>query len=185
MVFLQLFLAFYPGKEGATSIAYMVFILMGIGTSLFAAAIWPMIPYTVDQQILGAAYGIGYGAQSLGIVFAPIIVGAIADANRRPNGTVDYFWVTIFLAGWAVLALVANMALMIFDALTDRRLISTRGGQRLVLSFHLRIERRRRRRSRTRESNLHSCYEVMTLLTLLATEEALWGFGVLGFWGFG
>lgn len=32
-------------------------ILIGIGFSVYAAALWPCIPYVVDAKIVGTAYG--------------------------------------------------------------------------------------------------------------------------------
>lgn len=50
-------------------------ISIGVGYSLYAAAIWPSIAYVVEKKCLGTAYGITTAIQNAGLAFVPLISG--------------------------------------------------------------------------------------------------------------
>ncbi len=129
LAILHFYMAFLPNKESSRSSAYWMYILMGVSYGFFGATSWPMIPFAVDRRMLGTAYGIGFGFQSIGIVFGPLLVGKIADANRA-GGRVDYFWVSIFLGGAAVLGLAFILALIFIDLASGGVLIARNSAER-------------------------------------------------------
>lgn len=54
-------------------------VLVGIGYSIYAAACWGSVPYVVDPNSVGTAFGIATAIQNIGLVIAPTIVGMIKD----------------------------------------------------------------------------------------------------------
>lgn len=52
-------------------------ILLGIGYSVYAAALWGCIPYTVPARLIGTAYGLCTAVQNIGLTISPIISGAL------------------------------------------------------------------------------------------------------------
>lgn len=96
---------------GAALIGYIAF---GVSFWLFATANWPMIPHASESQVLGTAYGIGQGCQSLSSLLGPLVVGAIMDSNKKGNAA-DYYWVNIFLLGGAAVGLAASVLLIFLD----------------------------------------------------------------------
>jgi len=60
--------------------------LLGVSFSLVPAAMWPSIPYIVDEKRLGTAYGLMTLVQNFGLFLFPILVGSIRDTT----GTYTY-----------------------------------------------------------------------------------------------
>ncbi len=73
-----------------------------------------MIPYVVDDQVVGTGYGIAFCCENMGSIFGPLIVGWISDANKVGKIT-DYYWVSMFLAGGAAIGLLMNVTLIFVD----------------------------------------------------------------------
>ena len=88
-------------------------VLTGIGYSIYAAAIWGSIPYVVNANTMGTAFGLATAIQNIGLVVAPTIVGMIKDGTR----TVDhgYFWVNAFFVIINIIGLALNMTLYHID----------------------------------------------------------------------
>lgn len=57
--------------------------LIGIGYSIYAAALWGSIPYVVDAKTVGTAFGFCTAIQNAGMAVAPSIVGAIIDNTKQ------------------------------------------------------------------------------------------------------
>lgn len=88
--------------------------MIGVAYCLFGTASWAMIPYAVDEQVVGTAYGIAFSFENIGNVIGPYIVGWIADNNKVGN-VVDYRWVSIFLGIGSAIGLVMNVILIVID----------------------------------------------------------------------
>ena len=52
---------------------------MGIGYSILACALWPMVAFVIPEHQLGTAYGIMQSVQNLGLAVVPIIAGWLVD----------------------------------------------------------------------------------------------------------
>lgn len=52
---------------------------MGIGYSVLACALWPMVAMVIPEHQLGTAYGVMQAVQNLGLAVVPLIAGAIND----------------------------------------------------------------------------------------------------------
>ena len=88
-------------------------VLTGIGYSIYAAAIWGSIPYLVDENSVGTAFGIATAIQNIGLVISPTLVGLIKDNTK----TVDhgYFWVNAYFVVINLIGLALNISLYYID----------------------------------------------------------------------
>ena len=89
-------------------------ILIGIGYSIYAAALWGSIPYVVEARTVGTAFGFCTAIQNTGMAIAPSIVGAIIDATKDDSSH-GYFWVSVFFALICVVTLALNCVLYYVD----------------------------------------------------------------------
>lgn len=96
-------------------------ILVGIGYSLYAAALWGSIPYVVEARTVGTAFGFCTAIQNAGMAIAPTIVGAIIDASQG-DWSHGYFWASVFWTGICIVGIFLNTWLYIDD-------IRNHGGQ--------------------------------------------------------
>ena len=56
---------------------------IGIGFSLYGAALFGSIPHLVQSKLLGTAFGIRAVAENTGLIFIPMLVGKIMDNNKH------------------------------------------------------------------------------------------------------
>ena len=88
-------------------------VLIGLGWTIYAAAIWGTIPLVVAPHTVGTAFGMVVSIQNLGLVMAPTIVGIIKDKTREiVHG---YFWVFAFFIAINLVGLAMNVALYQID----------------------------------------------------------------------
>ena len=52
---------------------------MGIGYSLLACALWPLVAMVVPKHQLGTAYGFMQSIQNLGLAVVSIVAGTLVD----------------------------------------------------------------------------------------------------------
>lgn len=53
--------------------------VMGMGYSILACALWPMVAIVIPEHQLGTAYGIMQSVQNLGLAVTPLIAGWLVD----------------------------------------------------------------------------------------------------------
>ncbi|KRT85788.1 membrane transporter [Oryctes borbonicus] len=68
-------------------------ITMGLGYSLLASALWPLVALITPEYQMGTAYGICQAIQNLGNAVMSILTGVVV-------GKYGYFWLEIFFLGW-------------------------------------------------------------------------------------
>ena len=84
----------------------------GIAYSVFAATLWPSIPFTVPQRAEGLAYGFVTAIQNGGLALFPIIVSIVYDGSgRRYIPSVELIFV-----GFAIVGLFMGLCLNVYDA---------------------------------------------------------------------
>lgn len=66
-------------------------VLIGLGYSIFAAALWASIPYVVEARTVGTAFGITTAIQNIGMSFAPTLASMIHD--KTSDVDFGYYWV--------------------------------------------------------------------------------------------
>eukprot|EP00039_Didymoeca_costata_P016515 m.297845 g.297845 ORF g.297845 m.297845 type:complete len:690 (-) comp16404_c0_seq4:67-2136(-) len=67
----------------------------GVAYSVFAAALWPSVPYVVDEAYVGTAYGMITAIQNGGLALFPIIIGTILDPCNYDPPTVPKHIMTV------------------------------------------------------------------------------------------
>ena len=72
-------LYFYPGDCGLMLI--IPYVCFGLWFSIYSSAMWPSIPLTVPQKMMGFAYGLVNAANNIGLALYPFIFGAINQEN--------------------------------------------------------------------------------------------------------
>ncbi|CAG2113019.1 unnamed protein product, partial [Medioppia subpectinata] len=68
-------------------------VLMGIGYSVLACALWPMVALIIPEHQLGTAYGVMQSVQNLGLACIVLLAGYIVDEK-------GYIVLEIFFLCW-------------------------------------------------------------------------------------
>eukprot|EP00520_Triparma_pacifica_P017792 CAMPEP_0118668346 /NCGR_PEP_ID=MMETSP0785-20121206/20294_1 /TAXON_ID=91992 /ORGANISM="Bolidomonas pacifica, Strain CCMP 1866" /LENGTH=588 /DNA_ID=CAMNT_0006562907 /DNA_START=19 /DNA_END=1785 /DNA_ORIENTATION=+ len=95
----------------------------GLAYSLFAAVLWPSVPFTVEPKSVGTAYGLITAIQNSGLAAFPLIISALYDASDNkyiPN-------VELFFTGCAIAGVAVGILLNIMDARNGGKLNSKDG----------------------------------------------------------
>ena len=77
-------------------------VMIGIAFSLVPAVIWPAVPYLVEPNRLGTAYGLMTMVQAMGLTAINLVAGALNDANGagadNPGGYTPMLWMFMILS---------------------------------------------------------------------------------------
>lgn len=74
-----------PGAEpgdGPNYLTVLPLVLLGIGYSVYAAALWGCIPYTVPAKLVGTAYGLCTAVQNIGLTISPLIAAQCVNTEK-------------------------------------------------------------------------------------------------------
>ncbi|KAI4465299.1 phosphatidylethanolamine-binding protein [Holotrichia oblita] len=96
---------------------YIGTITMGLGYSLLAGALWPLVALIVPEYQMGTAYGICQAIQNLGNAVMSILTGIVVKSG--------YFSLEMFFLGWLGIALIASMFVWILNTNQKRTLNMT------------------------------------------------------------
>lgn len=88
-------------------------IFTGIGYSIYASAIWGSVPYVVNKNAVGTAFGLATSIQNIGLCSAPSIVGYIKDQTRSIDH--GFFHMNVFFVAINIVGLILNMNLYYID----------------------------------------------------------------------
>lgn len=92
-------------------------ILLGLGYSVYAAALWGCIPYTVPARLIGTAYGLTTAVQNIGLTISPLISSVCLNTTKQQG----YFWLMMYFSMLAIVGIFLNVWLYMDD-------IKNRGG---------------------------------------------------------
>ncbi|EQC31215.1 hypothetical protein SDRG_11138 [Saprolegnia diclina VS20] len=96
---------------GTTHVTYWVpLVLQGVAYCVFAAALWPSIPYVVDARLVGSAYGAITSIQNLGLALFPMLVAMVYSVENKYLPSVEMLFVA-----FGALGSVAGILLNIVD----------------------------------------------------------------------
>jgi MFS family permease len=77
-------------------------VMIGIAFSLVPAIIWPAVPYLVEPNRLGTAYGLMTMVQAMGLTSINLLAGALNDysgaSETNPAGYTPMLWLFLFLS---------------------------------------------------------------------------------------
>jgi MFS family permease len=100
-----------PATDGS-KLEIIPLVIVGTAYSVYCAAIWGSIPYTVSPHTVGTAFGICTAIQNIGLVIAPTVVGWLKTHTSRGYG---YFWVLMFFVAVNILGFACNAYLYFID----------------------------------------------------------------------
>lgn len=104
---------------------WIAMVIMGIGYSLLACALWPMVAIEIPEHQLGTAYGIMQSIQNLGLAVIALCAGYIVDKK-------GYLFLEVFFLDCICVSLIATIVLFF---------INTKKGGQLNLSVAERTSR--------------------------------------------
>lgn len=94
------------GMNFSIDYSYAPLIFQGLAYSIFAAALWPSVPYLVKRHQVGTAYGVMTALQNGGLALFPVLVAAI---NNYFDSWIEVEFTFATLAGLgAVSGLILN-----------------------------------------------------------------------------
>ena len=85
--------------------------LLGIGYSVYAAALWGCIPYTVPPKLIGSAFGLCTSVQNIGLTISPILAGFCLNTAKDDG----YFWFQIYFCILCVIGFFINVWMYLDD----------------------------------------------------------------------
>jgi len=92
-------------------------ILLGVGYSIYACALWGSIPYTVPDNMFGSAFGICTSIQQVGLTITPIMLAWTSTWGTEK--TVYNNWSLGFLTLCGTLGICVNVFLY-YDDIKNR-----------------------------------------------------------------
>lgn len=84
-------------------------VLQGIGFSIYAAVMWPMVALITETQYLGLAYGILVSFINISLTFFPMIVAALYNISNSYLPDVELFFVACATCGLALTICISFM----------------------------------------------------------------------------
>jgi len=103
---------------------------IGVAYSMFAAAIWPLLPFVLKQRELGTGYGIMTAVQNAGLAGFPLIIGAIQVMPELQDTLWKYTIPIMIFVGCAGLALLLTFLLLGVDAAATGGVLNKSGVER-------------------------------------------------------
>jgi len=97
---------------------------------MFAAAIWPLLPFVLRQRELGTGYGIMTAVQNAGLAGFPLIIGAIQVMPELQDTLWKYTIPIMIFVGCAGLALLLTFLLLGVDAAATGGVLNKSGVER-------------------------------------------------------
>ena len=85
----------------------------GVAYSVFAAALWPSVPYTVPSQYEGLGYGLITALQNGGLGGLPLLISYVYELSGKRF--IPY--TELAFVGLASLGLVSGLLLSVYDAM--------------------------------------------------------------------
>lgn len=76
-----------PGSEDPANLikdqsCLIPLVLLGVGYSIYACALWGSVPYTVEEHLLGSAFGLCTAVQNTGLTITPLILATLQGWSK-------------------------------------------------------------------------------------------------------
>jgi len=111
----------------------VIMIWLGFGYAMFAASIWPLLPFIVPAKHLGTAYGAMTAIQNVGLAVLPQIIGALQGASGIKGTTWEYTIPIMIFAGCASIAAFLTVGLLLLDKANNEGRLNASGKVRQQL----------------------------------------------------
>jgi len=93
----------------------IIMVWIGIGYSIFAAAIWPLLPFVIKENMLGTGFGLMTAIQNAGLAIGPQIIGGIQTAPSIQGTRLEYVLPIVIFIVCAGVALLLTFILITVD----------------------------------------------------------------------
>jgi hypothetical protein len=93
-------------------------LLLGLGYSIYAAALWPSIALVIEPRYHATAYGVATAVQNLGLAVAPMVIGLFMPSANCPTYdacVASYAHVELLLIGTGCVGLLCGVVLNVVD----------------------------------------------------------------------
>jgi MFS family permease len=94
--------AVFPILAYTNANLWITTVMIGIAFSLIPAIIWPAVPYLVEPNRLGTAYGLMTMVQAMGLTSINLLAGALNDyygaSETNPAGYTPMLWLFLVLS---------------------------------------------------------------------------------------
>jgi len=90
-------------------------ILFGLFLGIDDAAVFAGLPLVLDEKYLGTGYGLYFVFQNIFLTCLPLVTGSITEHFEKTDPVTGYFWASVFLGMFAVLATLESLWLLIED----------------------------------------------------------------------
>jgi len=111
----------------------VIMVWLGIGYSMFAASIWPLLPFIIAPKHLGTAYGAMTAIQNAGLAVLPQIIGALQGADGIKGTTWQYTIPIMIFVACAGVAAGLTVFLIVLDNTTTNGNLNASGELRQEL----------------------------------------------------
>jgi len=105
----------------------IVMVWIGFGYSIFAAAIWPLLPFVIKGNMLGTGYGTMTAIQNCGLALGPQIIGAIQTTSGVENTKWEYILPLFIFIACAGIAFVFTLLLITADRVRTGGILNSVG----------------------------------------------------------
>jgi len=109
-----------------------IMVWIGIAYSMFAASIWPLLPFVIRDPLLGTGYGMMTSIQNAGLALFPQAIGAIQVASAIKDTNLKYIIPIIIFICCAATSLVLTVVLWGIDLKLTGGILNKDGKQKEV-----------------------------------------------------
>lgn len=89
------------------------YVLLGVGYSVYACALWGSIPYVVPEKLLGSAFGLCTAIQNTGLTIVPLILTLTQNWSKTGTRYNDLSLSVLALFGF--IGIIINILLYLDD----------------------------------------------------------------------
>jgi MFS family permease len=107
-----------------------IMLWLGFGYALLAASLWPLLPYIIQPNMLGTAYGAMTAVQNAGLAVFPQIIGALQDANGIAHTRLQYTIPILIFIGCTGIAFGLGWLLLIIDKARHGGILNATGKEK-------------------------------------------------------
>jgi len=100
---------------------------VGVSYSMYASAIWPTLPFIIQQDMIGTAYGAMTSVQNFGLAFFPFVIGLITDSKYIHGTNWAYVIPILFFIVCAGISLGLTCFMYILDLRTTGGVLNDTG----------------------------------------------------------
>jgi MFS family permease len=105
----------------------IVMVWIGVGYSIFAAAIWPLLPFVIKENMLGTGFGTMTAIQNAGLAIGPQMIGGIQSSPKIQGTTLEYIVPLFIFITCAGIAFIFTVILITVDKVKTGGILNKTG----------------------------------------------------------